>query len=144
MLDWHNYYRKQRGTPPLSYNYNLQAWAQLWAERLAQYNVIEHRPPRPIPYDRMGENIYWKTRTAPNFVPSEKEVTSLWFDEIYKYNYHDPRFSPETSHFTQMVWKATTLVGCGYARSQYSRTTYVVCNYWPQGNIQGKFADNVR
>ncbi|XP_042143755.1 Golgi-associated plant pathogenesis-related protein 1-like [Ixodes scapularis] len=144
MLDWHNYYRKQRGTPPLSYNHNLQAWAQLWAERLARSDFVEHRPPQPEPYNRMGENIYWKTLTAPNFVPSEKEVTSLWFNEIYKYDYNHPRFSSETSHFTQMVWKATTDVGCGYARSHYSRTIYVVCNYWPQGNILGEFANNVR
>ncbi|XP_040077197.1 Golgi-associated plant pathogenesis-related protein 1-like [Ixodes scapularis] len=144
MLEWHNYYREQRGAPPLSYNYNLQAWAQLWAERLAQYDVIEHRPPQPDPDNRMGENIYWMTLTEPDFVPSEKEVTKLWFNEIHQYNHHDPRFSPETSHYTQMVWKSTIYVGCGYARSYYSRTTYVVCNYWPQGNILGEFADNVR
>uniref|UniRef100_A0A0K8R9V8 Putative antigen 5 protein n=1 Tax=Ixodes ricinus TaxID=34613 RepID=A0A0K8R9V8_IXORI len=144
MLDWHNYYRRQRATPPLRYNYNLQAWAQQWAERLALYDVIEHRPPQPDPYNRMGENIYWMTLTKPNFVPSEREVTTLWYNEIHKYNYRNPWYSPQTSHFTQMVWKATTLVGCGYARSHYSGTTYVVCNYWPQGNIHGEFANNVR
>ncbi|XP_042142026.1 Golgi-associated plant pathogenesis-related protein 1-like [Ixodes scapularis] len=144
MLEWHNYYREQRGAPPLGYNYNLQAWAQLWAERLAQYDVIEHRPPQPDPDNRMGENIYWMTLTEPDFVPSEKEVTKFWFKEIHQYNYNNPRYDPKTSHFTQMVWKSTIYVGCGYARSYYSKTTYVVCNYWPQGNILGEFADNVR
>uniref|UniRef100_A0A0K8RCT6 Putative antigen 5 protein n=1 Tax=Ixodes ricinus TaxID=34613 RepID=A0A0K8RCT6_IXORI len=70
MLEWHNYYRGQRATSPLRYNYNLEAWAQQWAERLAQYDVIEHRPPQPDPYNRMGENIYWMTLTHPSFVPS--------------------------------------------------------------------------
>uniref|UniRef100_A0A090XC73 Putative antigen 5/scp domain-containing protein n=1 Tax=Ixodes ricinus TaxID=34613 RepID=A0A090XC73_IXORI len=70
MLEWHNYYRGQRATSALRYNYNLEAWAQQWAERLAQYDVIEHRPPQPDPYNRMGENIYWMTLTDLSFVPS--------------------------------------------------------------------------
>ncbi|XP_042142042.1 Golgi-associated plant pathogenesis-related protein 1-like [Ixodes scapularis] len=145
MLEWHNYYRKPSATSPLRYIYNLQAWAQQWAEKLALTDVIEHRPPQPDPYNRMGENIYWKGLTEPNFVPSgQKRVTTLWFKEIHQYNYNNPGYNSKTSHFTQMVWKATIYVGCGYARSYYSKTTYVVCNYWPQGNTRGEFAEDVR
>lgn len=42
-----------------------------------------------------------------------------------------------TGHFTQVVWKATKRLGCGQAGK------FVVCNYYPAGNVQGQFRDNV-
>lgn len=34
-------------------------------------------------------------------------------DEASMYDYDNPNFSEETGHFTQLVWKNTTTVGCG-------------------------------
>ena len=36
-----------------------------------------------------------------------------WGNEREKYNFQDGGFSEDTGHFTQLVWKATTTVGCG-------------------------------
>lgn len=46
------------------------------AERLPLSDVIENRPQQPDPYNRMGENIYWKTPTDPNFVPSGQSYST--------------------------------------------------------------------
>lgn len=40
----------------------------------------------------------------------------------------------------QVVWKASTQLGCGYAPS----CRMVVCNYSPAGNVMGQFAQNVQ
>ncbi|KAJ0119649.1 Cell wall protein PRY3 [Diaporthe amygdali] len=73
------------------------------------------------------------------------EVTGcvdLWGDEREQYNYDDPAFSEETGHFTQLVWKNTTAVGCG-SRLCGTRGWYLVCEYWPRGNIIGQFDEQV-
>jgi hypothetical protein len=46
-------------------------------------------------------------------------------------------------HFTQMVWKGSRELGVGRAVSDNGRRTYVVCNYFPAGNLVGHFEDNV-
>jgi hypothetical protein len=47
----------------------------------------------------------------------------------------------DTGHFTQVVWRATTHVGCGTA----SCTGLVlwVCNYDPPGNVERGYRANV-
>ena len=41
-----------------------------------------------------------------------------------------------TGHYTQMVWKGTTEVGCATASG--TELTYLVCRYSPPGNIVGQ------
>lgn len=73
------------------------------------------------------------------------EVTgcvNLWGNEREQYDYADPGFSEETGHFTQLVWKNTTAVGCG-RRLCGTRGWYLVCEYWPRGNVIGQFGEQV-
>jgi hypothetical protein len=47
------------------------------------------------------------------------------------------RFSPETGHYTQLVWAQTAKVGCGFV--QYGKNEQLlVCNYLPAGNTIGQ------
>lgn len=73
------------------------------------------------------------------------EVTGcvdLWGRERERYDYGDPGFGEETGHFTQLVWKNTTYVGCG-RRLCGTRGWYLVCEYWPRGNVIGQFGEQV-
>lgn len=42
--------------------------------------------------------------------------------------------SPKSGHFSQLVWAASKLVGCGRAASESQKCVFVVCRYTPAGN----------
>ena len=74
-----------------------------------------------------------------------KKSASGWYNEEKLYNYNDPGAVDfhEIGHFTQIVWKATSQVGCGRAlcsgdTSPFSTKAdwvYVVCRYKAPGNV---------
>ncbi|KAG5950574.1 hypothetical protein E4U53_004824 [Claviceps sorghi] len=80
-----------------------------------------------------------------NLAEGYPDVTSsvaAWAEEAERYDDGRAGFAPETGHFTQLVWKNTTAVGCG--RRLCGRSGwYLVCEYWPRGNIEGRFAHEV-
>ena len=88
----------------------------------------------------MGQNLSYKT--GAELTP--QNVADMWYGEIKKYDFSNPGFSSNTGHFTQMVWAETTHIGVG--RVVRGNTTYVVANYTPPGNVQGRenYERNVR
>ena len=71
-----------------------------------------------------------------------RDPVSSFYSEIKYYRYRAPSFSKATGHFTQVVWKSSKSIGVGVAKGR-DGTTYVVVNYYPQGNYQGQFSANV-
>jgi uncharacterized protein YkwD len=133
VLDRHNYYRRMHGVPDVKWSSVIQKYAQEWAEKLAAEDRMYHRQP-----NKYGENIYWYSGGDSDGT----DAVNAWYSEIKNYNYAMPVFSMTTGHFTQVVWKGTTEIGCGKARSK-SGNIYVVCNYSPPGNYRGQFKSNV-
>lgn len=68
-------------------------------------------------------------------------MVKMWYDEIKDYNFSKPGFSMKTGHFTQLVWKNSVRLGCGYYTSK--KGTYLSCGYGPHGNVMGAFEKNV-
>jgi hypothetical protein len=68
-------------------------------------------------------------------------VVAMWYDEVKQYSFRAASVSMKTGHFTQVVWRATTQVGCG--RSQCNGLDVWICQYDPPGNVQGQFRENV-
>ena len=73
-----------------------------------------------------------------------------WYNELSQYDFGSPGFSDATGHFTQLVWQATTSIGCAFAAGDLvdssgvsSPTIFVVCEYDPPGNYAGEFETNV-
>jgi hypothetical protein len=70
----------------------------------------------------------------PNFAAAFKG----WVDEEAQYAW-DGQFSYSTGHFTQISWKDSTQIGCGYAPG----CSLYVCHYDPPGNVIEHFNENV-
>ena len=66
----------------------------------------------------------------------------MWYDEVNDFDFNNPKFNHGTGHFTQMVWKKSSQLGCGLVIADSNRL-YGVCNYYPPGNTLNKFAQNV-
>lgn len=129
----HNFHRRNHGTPALKWNENIAKFAQEWAEKLAQQEIMYHRK-----QNEYGENIYWCS--GYEFNPAS--AVDAWYDEIKYYNYSNPVISSATGHFTQVVWAGSTELGCGVAKSKRGGT-YFVCNYNPPGNHVRRIDRNV-
>ncbi|XP_019893434.2 uncharacterized protein LOC101890158 [Musca domestica] len=131
-LEEHNKRRALHGCEPLVLNRNLCNLANDWAIHLTKTRSMYHRPANDY-----GENIY----QLINRDPTAEDAVKAWYDEIKKYKYSRPGFSPATGHFTQVVWLDTTEVGVGKAK--VDNMTFIVCNYNPPGNVMGQYKTQV-
>ena len=84
--------------------------------------------------------------------PNASASVITWGQERTRYNFGKAEFSTETGHFTQLVWKVTTSVGCGRTECDGGQSGgkgnapgwFVVCEYFPAGNVIGAFKENVQ
>nr|QNH72481.1 toxin candidate TRINITY_DN37159_c0_g1_i1 [Pachycerianthus maua] len=132
---YHNELRAEHGSPPLKWDHNLYLEAMDWAKYLASIEYMKHSGK-----EGEGENLAYNWMEPKPAV----DATKMWYDEekYYYYDYPDS-FQGSCLHFTQLVWKSTTNIGLGCAKTRNGQTTYVVARYTPKGNWGGEFADNV-
>ncbi|KAL6762814.1 CAP domain-containing protein [Haematococcus lacustris] len=121
----HNSYRSVHGAPALTSSASLISGAQSWANNIARTCIFRHSYTTGE-----GENLAWGFNTWA-------DAMFAWYNEQALYSYTVPRYSRSTGHFTQMVWKDTTQVGCASAVSRCNARTVFVCRYSPPGNWQG-------
>ena len=140
LLAAHNAERAKVGTPPLVWDSRLEAEARVWAETLIARDRFEHDP---TPHGH-GENLWsgWSGRIGRIFTP--EDMIGDWVAEKADYR-HDvfPQVSrtgnwADVSHYTQVIWRTTTHVGCAVAAR--GDRTVLACRYSPPGNIDGSRA----
>ncbi|KIP12021.1 hypothetical protein PHLGIDRAFT_62838 [Phlebiopsis gigantea 11061_1 CR5-6] len=130
-LSAHNTIRAQHGASDLTWSDELASKAQQWANGC----VFQHSGGSLGPF---GENLAAGTGSSYDIAAAVKS----WTDEVSEYNAN----SPVPSHFTQVVWKASTQVGCavqscnGIFAASFGLAKFFVCEYSPQGNVIGEFA----
>src|SRR5690606_30122537 len=82
------------------------------------------------------------------FYPNAGGVVEYWYEDgAEAYDYNSPGFSSETGAFTQIVWRGTREIGCGFTACDGKNGVpgdFITCFYFPPGNVQGQFAKNVR
>ncbi len=131
IIETHNAFRAKHHAPALQWDNELANYAYRHA---SQCNFAHTHGP-------YGENL------AAGYATPEDALTA-WYNEQQYYSYSNPHFSMSTGHFTQLVWKSTTKVGCALVPCNGSRGTpgqYIVCEYSPAGNMiaPGYFSQNV-
>ncbi|MFB2893352.1 CAP family protein [Aerosakkonemataceae cyanobacterium BLCC-F50] len=148
-LSNHNTYRATHHSPSMTISESLNSTAQTWAEHLAANAVFEHSDSSQR--NDAGENIYVSYTTESSIDSAElgKSAVEDWYKEVSAYDYNNPESSSGTGHFTQVVWKNSTELGCGAAQGIATidgtkfNAFYVVCQYAPAGNMEGEYASNV-
>jgi len=132
-LTAHNDVRAAHGAADLTWSYTLAAKADIWASDCvwAHTNGVL----LDTPY---GENMV----AAPGHLSIQAAVDAFTQDE-FQYKPSKPTYN----HWTQVVWKDTTEVGCAVSQCNNifdDLATYYVCFYNPPGNVVGQALANVQ
>ncbi|PFH57589.1 hypothetical protein XA68_14811 [Ophiocordyceps unilateralis] len=92
-----SHYRGEYGAGLVRWNATLAAFASWY---LGNYNCAFRHSGGPF-----GENMAFG-------YPTPAVSVAAWGNEGVQYDYGHPGYSPATGHFTQLVWKSTTDIGC--------------------------------
>lgn len=145
-LDKHNVYRCMHGIPAFTWDSDIAANAQAWADN-GDYKHSSSAS-RVVNGEQCGENL------AMGY-PSLKgdASTVMWYSEIEFTEPYGVAASFQDSkpagnaigHYTQVVWKNSVKLGCGKGTTSSSMgdAEYWVCQYGPAGNYGGQFPANV-
>jgi hypothetical protein len=130
MLDWHNKFRCAVGVPPLEWNGALQCQAQDTQNKIGAFS---HSDCYNLAISA-GENLASGT--------SVSMAAWMWFTEYTQADCSAGQSeSSKCGHFTAMVWKSVTHLGCGIQRSGDG---VIRCQYAASPpNYADQFATNV-
>lgn len=126
LLTLHNQARTEVGVSGLNWSSDAAAYIQNWVDQLAAEKCsLEHRQP-----NQYGENLF-----MGSIGYGVGEAVKMWESEKKAYHGESNNFS-NVGHYTQMVWRSTTQVGC--ATANCSGMVIIGCNYHPAGNMMGQ------
>jgi uncharacterized protein YkwD len=136
ILEAHNAERRAVAVPDLVWSDRLAADAAVWAQHLAVLGRLQHASRGENPDE--GENLWMGTAGAY----AVQDMVAGWAGE--KSGFHNGVFPDvaangswsDVGHYTQMIWKTTTAVGCATASS--AQWDVLVCRYGPTGNVMGE------
>jgi uncharacterized protein YkwD len=132
LVDAHNRVRAKHCAGPLTWSSKLAQVAQRWASTLRD---------KGCKFGHSGGSYGENLAAGSAGLLDPEAVVKMWYDEVAQYKFPDGGFSMQTGHFTQVVWRGTTQVGCG--KTQCRGMDIWVCEYDPAGNWEGQYRENV-
>ncbi|CAH2354595.1 protein Pry1p [[Candida] railenensis] len=128
ILDAHNTDRSKHQAPNLSWDKTVYEYAQAYADKYDCSGSLTHSG------GQYGENLACGYSDGPAAV-------AAWYSEGDNWDYSNAN---SYNHFTQVIWKSTTKLGCAIKDcSANNWGHYVICSYDTAGNIIGELAANV-
>jgi pathogenesis-related protein 1 len=148
-----------KALPPLTWSPAIAEYAQEWADMLAMTscNAPMHRSSQQLQQKGYGENLAVAgSSQAPN--TTSQWAVDGWADEVKCWTYgsinglgvtgtekcdstcYMSMHSDGCGHYTQIVWRNSTQLGCGVATCKSGQLTndIWICNYAPPGNVVGQ------
>ena len=142
MVAAHNKWRQEAGVPEVKWSASVAAPAQRWADHLQQekHCSMSHSATKDL-----GENLFWaspmrfSSGATKLQAVSPTRVADSWASEKAHYDYASNTCAggKVCGHYTQMVWRGTTEIGCAKAACGDNAQVWV-CNYAPPGNWRGQ------
>ncbi|KAH9524791.1 hypothetical protein Btru_027834 [Bulinus truncatus] len=88
---------------------------------------------------KYGENLFASSPSSSNHTRLAVSAVSSWVSEkkVADKNWKCMTGSPTCGHYTQVVWRKTTSVGCSIIHCPGSLSNFEICQYWPRGNMIG-------
>ena len=132
-LDIVNAHRKKHHVKVVKHDASLAAKAQKHAEKCVKAKNLQVYNTKGI-----GETLYMISFVggSPDCETIMKEAIESWYADVEVYKKHGGGVSGLTNgagNFTQLVWKGSTKMGLGFARSEHN--ICVIAFFTPQGNI---------
>lgn len=150
VLYHHNVHRSNHSAPALTYSDELASYAATLVSRC----VFAHDT--AIGGGGYGQNL---AQNGGSNLGSDKDpkdlvpgvISNMWYngelplfrDEYYGQAQPDMSDFMSWGHFSQVVWKGTTTVGCSTQFCSSSSMWLTACNYGAAGNMGGAYAANV-
>jgi uncharacterized protein YkwD len=134
ILQQHNTYRSALQLPALVWSPALATDALAWGRHLASIDKGQHDQSAR---GKEGENLWWGTADAYSYT----DMVAMWGNEKNSFQYGvfpdvGTSHSAMVGHYTQIVWKNTTSVGCALVGN--GKTDFLVCRYTVPGNVVGE------
>jgi hypothetical protein len=148
--DWlvpQNQARADVGEAALAWDPIAAAVAMSWASQCPPFG---HNPNASSEYGMMGGNQGGLGENAAAGAPTETVAGAVasWINEKANYDYASNSCTggQECGHYTQVVWKNSTAVGCAKVHctknspfgSSFPEWDFSVCDYNPAGNYVGQ------
>lgn len=135
MVNLHNEARFEVGAGEITWSNELAAYAQEWVDHLAKTDcTLKHRPSSGPWKQKYGENgfigsvgFHGVTDAAKGW---KREKEYYGGQPLNQANWY------ASGHYTQMVWRKSTQMGCG--KAECKGQVLIFCNYNPPGNILGE------
>lgn len=129
-VDGHNVARAQIGVGPISWDDKLEANAQDFANKVKS-DCVDTKVSTMGPY---GKNVAVGYGASTSW-----EAMGRWTGEKNKYDHTSNSCvkGEECTHYTQVVWRNSVRLGCGFVTCG-AGWPFFVCLYDPPGNIPGQ------
>jgi uncharacterized protein YkwD len=151
----HNTLRAGKAVPALIWDAGLASDAARYALKCVFpiHDATRHTSPsnsQPTKFTTIGENMYGSMPPATNLTTVAVAACNSFAAEAGNYIAGQPTGSnckagTVCGHYTQMMWKATTAVGCGHqicnpptGATLTGAWSIVICRYGPSGNFIGQ------
>uniref|UniRef100_M8BY09 Pathogenesis-related protein 1 n=1 Tax=Aegilops tauschii TaxID=37682 RepID=M8BY09_AEGTA len=130
-VDAHNAARADVGLGEVTWDATVAAFAQDYADQRRGDCQLIHTPDGRPYYGGGGGGTEWTATDAVNSWVSEKQ----YYD--HDSNTCSAPDGESCGHYTQVVWRDSTAIGCARVVCDSGDGVFIICSYNPPGNFPG-------